>query len=66
MTFSVYAYIYLILFITTILSIPLSIYRKDGKLGAIVVCLFLFGLGLSNNFQLHAMVFELGWGQAGL
>lgn len=43
-------YLYLILIITSVFSIPLAVYYRNWeRLGVIFICILLFAIGLSAN-----------------
>jgi len=44
-------YFYIIMLVTSILSIPLSIYKKDGKLGVLIICIGLAYMGMMANLN---------------
>ena len=60
LTASLFVYVYIILCLADVLSIPLSLYRKDGRAAALIAALPFLLIGLSCEISIRPRVYILG------
>jgi hypothetical protein len=62
MNASLFAYVYIILVVSDLLSIPLAIYRKDDRAGTFIAVLPFLLIGLSCELYIEPRLYILGFG----